>query len=342
MKIKFGFFNWLIYWSNIFVAFLLLFTFLVPYLTPKSFPNLSLLSLVVSPLILINILFCVYWFFKIKSNSFISLIIVVLAYFHFGPFIKLSTKKPTINAQNQLKIFSFNVRLFNFYETKESQRNIPKMMDSYLKKEQPDILCLQEFNKNMNINFSEYPHRYIHFKNKNILGHAIFSKYPLINTYTFNFKDSYNNTIAADIVKGKDTIRIYNLHLQSFSILPSMKYLQELDNEVLRKKVSTRFVKQQNQVDKIIQHKNKSDSPVIISGDFNNTAFSYVYHQLSKDMNDAFLLAGSDIGTTFIFENYPMRIDYLLATKDLKVLDFNTIKKTFSDHYPISATFGWN
>jgi endonuclease/exonuclease/phosphatase family metal-dependent hydrolase len=59
-------------------------------------------------------------------------------------------------------------------------------------------------------------------------------------------------------------------------------------------------------------------------------------------MNDAFLLAGSDIGTTFIFENYPMRIDYLLATKDLKVLDFNTIKKTFSDHYPISATFGWN
>ena len=93
-------------------------------------------------------------------------------------------------------------------------------------------------------------------KNKNVLGHAIYSKYPLINTHTFNFKDSYNNTIAADIIKGKDTIRIYNLHLQSFSILPSMKYLQEVDNEVLRKKVSTRFVKQQNQVDKrILQYR---------------------------------------------------------------------------------------
>ncbi len=157
MKIKFSFFNWLIYWSNIVVAFLLLVTFLVPYLTPKSFPNLSLLSLVVSPLILINILFCVYWFFKIKSNAFISLTIVVLAYFHFGSFIKLSTKKPTINAQNQLKILSFNVRLFNFYETKESQKNIPKMMDSYLKKEQPDILCLQEFNKNMRHKFLGIP-----------------------------------------------------------------------------------------------------------------------------------------------------------------------------------------
>ena len=342
MKIKFSFFNWLIYWSNIIVAFLLLFTFLVPYLAPKSFPNLSLLSLVVSPLILINILFCIYWVFKIKSNAFISLIMVLLAYFHFGSFIKLSTKKTNINSQNQLKILSFNVRLFNFYETKEFQKNISKMMASYLNKEQPDILCLQEFNKNIKINFSEYPHHYIHFKNKNILGHAIYSKYPLINTHTFNFKDSYNNTIVADVIKGKDTIRVYNLHLQSFSIPPSMKYLQEVDNEVLRKRVSTHFVKQQNQVEKILQHKNKSNSPVIISGDFNNTAYSYIYYQLSKDMNDAFLLAGSDIGTTFIFENYPMRIDFLLATKDLKVLDFNTIKKTFSDHYPISATFGWN
>jgi endonuclease/exonuclease/phosphatase family metal-dependent hydrolase len=267
---------------------------------------------------------------------------VLIAYFHFGSFIKLSTKKPSITSQNQLKILSFNVRLFNFYETKESQKNIPKMMASYFKKEQPDILCLQEFNKNIKINFSEYPHHYIHFKNKNILGHAIYSKHPLINTHTFNFKDSFNNTIVADVIKGKDTIRVYNIHLQSFSIPPSMKYLQEVDNEVLRKRVSTRFVKQQNQVEKILQHKNKSNSPVIITGDFNNTAFSYVYHQLSKDMNDAFLLAGSDIGTTFIFENYPMRIDFLLATKDLKVLDFNTINKTFSDHYPISAIFGWN
>ena len=129
MKIKFGFFNWLIYWSNIVVAFLLLFTFLVPYLAPTSFPNLSLLSLVVSPLILINILFCLYWFFKIKSNAFISLIMVVLAYLHFGSFIKLTTKKPVITTQNQLKILSFNVRLFNFYETKESQKNIPQMIE---------------------------------------------------------------------------------------------------------------------------------------------------------------------------------------------------------------------
>ena len=95
----------------------------------------------------------------------------------FGrPLLEFSlTKKPIITTQNQLKILSFNVRLFNFYETKESQKNIPQMMDSYLKNEQPDILCLQEFSKNMNINFSEYPHRYIQFKNKTNLYFVEFS-----------------------------------------------------------------------------------------------------------------------------------------------------------------------
>ena len=43
----------------------------------------------------------------------------------------------------------------------------------------------------MNIDFSEYPYNYIHFKEKNILGHAIFSKYPLINTYSFDFENSF-------------------------------------------------------------------------------------------------------------------------------------------------------
>jgi endonuclease/exonuclease/phosphatase family metal-dependent hydrolase len=115
-----------------------------------------------------------------------------------------------------------------------------------------------------------------------------------------------------------------------------------MDNEILRKRVSTRFVKQQDQVEAILENKEKSKYPVIICGDFNNTPFSYVYHKLSEEMNDAFEEAGNGIGTTFFFEYYPMRIDYILSSKNMEVLSFETIKKTFSDHYPIMATMGWN
>ncbi|MGY8932915.1 MAG: endonuclease/exonuclease/phosphatase family protein [Flavobacteriales bacterium] len=342
MSKKLGLLNRVIYWVNIIAALLLFVSFILPYIPPKKFPNLSLLSLAVSPLIVINILFVAYWLFKLKKFVLLSLTAIVIAYFHFGSFFKFSSTNNPTEITNTLNILSFNVRLFNLYETKDTQKNIPEIISSFIKKENPDVLCLQEYNKKIKIDFSEYPYRYIHFRGKNILGHAIFSKYPLINTYSFDFEDSYNNTLSADLLKGSDTLRIYNFHLESLSIKPSVSYLQEVDNEILRKKISTRFIKQQEQVETILEHKNNSRYPVIISGDFNNTPFSYVYHKVSESMNDAFVEAGNGIGTTYLFEYYPMRIDYILASNELQILSFNTIKKTFSDHYPIIATIGWD
>lgn len=342
MKKKTGLLNRVFYGINILVALLLLISFILPYIPPKRFPNFSLLSLAVSPLIAINFLFVVYWLFKIKKHILLSLSVIVIAYFHFGSFFKVSSNESEKEYEYSLNVLSFNVHLFNLYENKDTQKNIPEIISSYLKKEKPDILFLQEYNNEMKIDFSDYPFKFVHFRGKNILGHAIFSKYPLINTYSFDFEKSYNNTLSADILKGSDTIRVYNVHLQSLSIKPSVSYLQEVDNEVLRKRITTRFIKQQEQVETILEHKLSTNHPVILSGDFNNTPFSYVYHKMSDSMNDAFVEAGNGIGTTYLFENYPMRIDYILASKELKVLNFNTIKKSFSDHYPITATFGWD
>ena len=46
-----------------------------------------------------------------------------------------------------LNILSFNVRLFNFYESKDAQNNIQETFSSFLEKENPDVLFLQEYNK---------------------------------------------------------------------------------------------------------------------------------------------------------------------------------------------------
>ena len=55
MSKKLGLLNRVIYWINISAALFLFVSFIAPYLPPKKFPNLSLLSLAVSPLIVINI-----------------------------------------------------------------------------------------------------------------------------------------------------------------------------------------------------------------------------------------------------------------------------------------------
>ncbi|HNP68488.1 MAG TPA: endonuclease/exonuclease/phosphatase family protein [Aequorivita sp.] len=333
--------NKFIYWGNLLAAFLLLISFILPYLPPRSFPTLSLLSLVVSLLIIVNIIFAIYWAIQFRRRFFVSFTVLLISYFYFNVFYEVSSEGDASQYKNTLSVLSYNVRLFNAYE-KNPKADAPQIISEMLFEESPDVVCVQEYYKPNTIDFSMYPHQYIHFKSEKAkLGHAIFSKYPLINTGAFDFEETYNNTLYADVVKDTDTIRIYSLHLQSLGIIPRVSFLQESDNEKLRKRVSRAFEMQQNQIEAILEHKSKTKHPVILSGDFNNTPFSYSYRKLKDGMQDAFRERGNGLGTTFKFEKYPMRIDYIFASEGLEILLFDTLKKTFSDHYAVRATVGW-
>ncbi len=341
MQKKLGLINRIIYWINLIVVFLLIISFILPFVPPKSFPTISLLSLIVSPLLIINLLFVLYWLFKLKLNILVSLIVLIISHFIFGSFFQFSSKENIPKTEKSLTILSYNVRLFNAYEENNSPEKVSETMTKIIVSQQPDIICVQEYYAKNEVDFLAYPYQFIYFKEKNKLGHAIFSKYPLINKGSFDFNKTFNNSIYTDVVKGNDTIRIYNLHLQSLSIKPSVSYLQEADNDVLRKRLKTRFIKQQQQAEAILKHKQASKYPVLLCGDFNNTPFSYVYHKLSANLNDSFIEKGNGLGTTYLFDSFPMRIDYILASDDLKIITFNNIKTTFSDHYPVSATVKW-
>lgn len=334
-------FNKLIYWGTLLAAILLLISFVLPYLPPKRFPTLSLLSLIVSLLILVNMLFAIYWAVQRNRNFFLPFAVLFISYFYFNVFYEVSSEGDASQFKNTLSVLSYNVRLFNAYE-KHPGTEVSQIIDEILFEEHPDIVCVQEYYKPNTVDFSIYPYQYIHFKSEKAkLGHAIFSKYPLLNPGGFDFHDTYNNTLFADVVKGKDTLRIYSVHLQSLGIIPRVSFLQDSDNEKLRKRVSGAFEKQQNQIEAILEHRNQTKYPVIVCGDFNNTPFSYSYRKLKEGMQDAFRERGNGLGTTFKFEKFPMRIDYIFASEGLEIISFDTMKKTFSDHYAVRATVGW-
>jgi endonuclease/exonuclease/phosphatase family metal-dependent hydrolase len=347
---KLGLFGRIVYWVNCLVALLLVVSFVLPFISPKSFPTISLLSLAVSPLILLNILFVLYWLMLRKKRFLVSLLVLVASFFFFNPFIEFSSEGDKEAYDNTLSIMSYNVRLFNAYEKNEGA-NVSKIISEILEKSDPDVFCIQEYYHDTQLKFPNYPFQYIHFKTttnkkgrvkENVLGHAILSKYPLINKGAFDFEKSYNNSIYADVVKDNDTIRVYNLHLKSLGILPKVSYLQDGETDKLIKRMSNAFIGQEEQLKVVLQHKEKSPYPVLICGDFNNTPFSYVYRIAEKGMLDTFAERGSGLGTTYMFEFYPMRIDYIFAPKSFGVVSFKTIDQSFSDHYPVSAVVGWN
>lgn len=335
-----GLIDKILYALNLIAAILLMLSFITPYIPPQDFPLLSALSLLVSPLLIVNFLFVVYWLIRLKKRIWLSALLLVVGYFNFGSFWKWGGADDAQTA-DQLKMLSFNVQLFEAYKDEPDPQVFDKLK-TLINEQDPDVLLIQEFYRVDTDVFDVFPHQFIHFKNDHKLGYAIFSKHPLLNKGAFDFRSTTNNTIYADVVTRTDTLRVYNLHLQSFKISPSVSALQDRSTKQLRNRIRKGFKLQQEQVISILEHSDASGYPVIMGGDLNNTAFSYVYRKIAQKYQDAYDQAGSGLGTTFTFDFYPVRIDYIFADPTLKVLDFQTLKRPFADHRPLVTTLGWD
>ncbi|WP_111709529.1 endonuclease/exonuclease/phosphatase family protein [Lutibacter citreus] len=323
---------------NSILAAILLISYLGYFFSPNSFSIFSFLSLAVPFLIVINILFAIYWLIKLKKQFLVSVIILLIGFQYISKFYGLSEKKVLLN--DDLKIMSYNVRMFNLYNWID-EKGIEQNIYNFIKDKSPDILCIQEFHptKKQDLN---YPYKHVKIRvNQNNFGHAIFSKYKILNSGSLNFSNSSNNAIFADILKGKDTLRVYNIHLESLKINPKKETLTQENSERLKIRVQNAFKKQANQASLIIQHQKKTTLKSVICGDFNNNAFSWVYHTLKENKKDAFEEAGKGFGNTYDY-TFPFRIDFILADDHLKINNYKTYNVKYSDHFPIMARIGFN
>lgn len=336
-----SFLNKILFFLNNVVALLFMAALSLPYIPPKSFPLLSIMSLTVPFLLSAHVLFIVYWLLSgLKKQVLLSALCIFLAIaLSFFPY-KFNSKE--VVSGGSFAVMNFNVRLFNKYKWIDAD-DIPEKISDFIKKEAPDIITFQEFQKG-NVAFVRYPYTYEKLNGgKKGSGLAIFSKYRIINKGSLDFEDSHNNAIFIDVLKNDDTLRIYNVHLESFGIRPDSVDLNL--NEVKSKKLIYRlkrsFTKQQDQVEKLKAHFLQNPYKTIISGDFNNTAFSWAYRKLKADMNDTFIEAGKGFGKTYSFNRYPLRIDFILADQHFKVNQHKNFEIRLSDHEPVMARFSY-
>jgi len=311
-----------------------------------------------------------YWIIRLKKEFLLSFVVILIGINHFNDFIPLrlgKTNKSGYVKENplQIKVLSYNVRLFNIYEwlnDPETNQNIL----NFIRSEHPDIICLQEFYSSTKKDyeperikkfFADTRYNYIHYSFKNAkdsgYGIATFSKYPIINQGTISFPNTTNEAIFTDVVINTDTIRIYNNHLQSvqlqrrnYSFLDTLKL--RYDDEQMKeiKDISSRlkaaYIKRSAQVDAISKHVKSSAYPVIVCGDFNDTPVSYSYRKMRKGLKDAFISSGQGTGSTYkgLFPYF--RIDYIFHDKHFKPVLFEKVETNLSDHYPILCVFELN
>lgn len=332
-------FHKILFVLNLLVALTLFLSYLLPYVSPISFPLISILSLAVPVLIVVNIIFLLYWIIVLNKKFLVSLIVLLLGFSHVTSLYRFNFLNDEQEENSDtLKLMTYNVLSFNKFSWLKSP-TIPTDISDLVKKQNPDIVCMQEFNEGVKTDFSQFPYKFLKYNHKKRqLALTIFSKFPIINGGSFDFKKTANNIIYADIVRKEDTLRIYNLHLQSHRITSEINHLNQINSKTVVKNIRHSFKIQQKQAEQLVKHLKASPYKNIVMGDFNNTAYSYIYDQIiSEGLIDTFKEAGEGFGKTFKFDLFPARIDFILAPEDSKVNAFQTLNKHFSDHFPIYA-----
>jgi endonuclease/exonuclease/phosphatase family metal-dependent hydrolase len=318
--------------------------YVLPFLAPKLFPLLSVFTLFMPLFFLLNGLFFIYWGVQFKKRMILSGLVLLMGITFFNKFYKFSAKEYPEN-EKDFTVMSYNVRLFNVFKWL-SRDDVPQDILTFINDKNPDILCIQEYSNSADIDLKVYRHKYILMEGNQIkTAQAIFSKFPIIDQGNIVFPHSNNNVVYADIKKGKDIIRVYNMHLQSIKISPDVSEIDENietinqgKSQKLLHRISKAFKQQQQQAEIIKEHKKDCPYPIIICGDMNNSAFSYVYRNIKGSLNDTFEEAGVGFGATYKFRYYPARIDYIFADNTMKVKKFESFSDfENSDHYPIMA-----
>ena len=305
------------------------------------FPIKGLLPGVLVPVLsFINIGFFFYWILRMRWPFLLFLVFFLLNFQEWNRLYKFPNN--AIVVADGFKVMSYNVRLFNQYNwLKETQ--VPLQIEQFIYAEDPDIICLQEYSSSTAPALIKYPYRYLKtaaaFGNN---GVGIFSKFPLLRTGQIDFENSSNGGVYADIRYRKDTLRVYNLHLESFQ-------LQRTDS-LVDQNSSARFLNRldgvyEKQLDQIVQWQhleNFNEYPSVICVDMNNTAFSKAYRNLRGRHVDAFEATGRGFGATYNLGGIPYRIDFIFSPSRIKVLEYTTHEVDLSDHKPISAKLNWD
>ncbi|MGB5942215.1 MAG: endonuclease/exonuclease/phosphatase family protein [Leeuwenhoekiella sp.] len=331
-----NFFEKILFFLNSIVALALLFGYILPHIPPAFYPPLSVLTLFMPVVVVVNIVFAIYWMIRLKKQFLLSSIILGLMVFQNFVLYKFfdSDKEPS---NNTLTVLSYNVKQFGIvhYSHKDS---IIIEIQNFLDKEDADVVCMQEYSNHHYGKHITYPYYYQGLDKKGNTLQNILSKYPIVNQGSLDFKSTWNNGIYVDILKDKDTIRIYNLHMQSLAITPDVGEIKEVDKKQLINRIGVAFTKQADQAKVFLEHRKTSPYKTIVAGDFNNTIFSYTYNQVRGDMIDTFAEAGEGYGRTYMFDFIPLRIDFILTDPDFETIDFEKYLVGYSDHFPIKAT----
>lgn len=335
------------------VALLLALSYLSVLVNPASVWFFSVFGILFVPLFLFNAFLLVWAIFRRSSAGWIPLLALLPSLFFVGEYVGFHHQEPDAS---QLRMVSYNVGRFqlNRGEQMEEKECLDSLMNS-LRAQHPDVICLQEFLVDALEDipalcrrwFPGFDCAYFAFPgSKTKAGNVIVSRYPIGEKSSITFDGTTNLVLYADIRFPERVIRIYNCHLQSYSIsLPGLiKSADEGEEYILQtgKKMRRSILLRPRQVDEILKNITACPLENIVCGDFNDTPMSHTYQSLRKGHDDSFVQSGRGAAATYYYLWPLLRIDYILQGSSMRAVSHRSPRWKWSDHYPVIVDFVWN
>lgn len=216
-----------------------------------------------------------------------------------------------------------------------------------IQREQPDVVALQEVRPA----FAEavlarlgtaYPYRQLH-PDARYAGAALLSRVPFEEPLQFKLCERGHHCQQVRLLLDDQPLRFFNIHLQvPFEIVarprrfPPFWIRWRSDNA------------RAEEVERLLRLLEPIAEPVIVVGDFNTAAGSWVHRRLLEHLRDAFQEAGRGFGHTFprpvsvnglVLPCPVLRIDYVFFRGALQPVAARTLEQRGSDHRALVVDF---
>jgi endonuclease/exonuclease/phosphatase family metal-dependent hydrolase len=323
------------------------------WIPPDKFWPAGFIAYTIPLFLLINLILFLLRIKNLRISAIYPLIILITGY----PYIRDTITFNASEKEEELKILTYNAKVFNLYNLKGRDTvSVGKMLD-WIRTQDADVLCFQEFyNDPDSRHFNTVEkitkiHDFQYFSSPIYVsqsggefGPIIFSRYPIINKGVLDFNtESQNNVIFADLKIGSDTVRIYNMHLHSMHINEE-KFINSINLQEgftdLGIRLKNGFIQRAQQIRMLKEHLDFVSLPLLVCGDLNDIPYSYAYQQLDRKLKNGFVNAGNGFGFTYNGKLLFIRIDHQFYSDHFKIHTFQVNKNlTYSDHFPLIATY---
>lgn len=335
-------------------------------LSPEDFYYTTYLSLAFPIILAVNAVLLLFWIIQWNKVGIITVAALVISsgsIFLYSPLHIIPAKAESADT---LSVMTYNVHYFG--QLIPHKPGSPNPVIEYIKKENADIVCLQEYAYGFNKKFLQsedidtafakvYPYRKVWLKDNaySAAGVACLSKYPITDSEELFPEKEINGASLYRISIGDRKLALLVNHLESnklsiedrsfFNYLT--KHIEETDTllpEVkkhLAWKLTAASRIRASQADVIAEKIKELGEDVIVCGDFNDTPQSYVYSKIRGELGDAYAKTGTGPGITYNADRFYFRIDHILYGKGLRPIYTKIGDIKDSDHYPLKALFEW-